>query len=67
MFGKQFVEIQNGSVGEDQIDITAEANKAMNMFKNWINTEPTHAIYKNWKKAEMKKKGITSFKRTPVK
>ena len=67
MFGKQFVEIQNGSVGEDQIDITAEANKAMGMFKRWINTEPTHAIYKNWKKAEMKKKGLTSFKRTPVK
>ena len=67
MFGKQFVEIQNGSVEEDQIDITAEANKAMGMFKRWINTEPTHAIYKNWKKAEMNKKGLTSFKRTPVK
>ena len=67
MFGKQFVEIQNGSVGEDQIDITAEANKAMGMFKRWINTEPTHSIYNNWKKAEMKKKGLTSFKRTPVK
>ena len=65
MFGKQFVEIQNASTTTIE-DLTAQANKAMQGFKPWINKEPTHAIYNNWKKAEMKKKGITSFKRRKV-
>jgi len=65
MFGKQFVEIQNASTTTIE-DLTAQANKAMQGFKPWINKEPTHAIYNNWKKAEMKKKGITSFKRRKI-
>lgn len=65
MFGAQFVEIENGSTTKIE-DLTAQTNKAMNKFKGWINTEPTHSIYKDWKKAEMKKKGITSFKRRKI-
>jgi predicted kinase len=65
MFGAQFVEIENGSTTKIE-DLTAQTNKAMNKFKGWINTEPTHSIYKDWKKAEMKKKGITSFRRRNV-
>ena len=65
MFGKQFVEIENASTTTIE-DLTAQANKAMEGFKPWINKEPTHAIYNNWKKAEMKKKGITSFKRRKI-
>jgi len=65
MFGKQFVEIENASTTTIE-DLTAQANKAMQRFKPWINKEPTHAIYNNWKKAEMKKKGITSFKRRKI-
>lgn len=66
MFGKQFIEIENATTTTIE-DLTAQCNKALQKLKPWINKEPTHAIYKNWKKAEMKKKGITSFKRTPVK
>ena len=65
MFGKQFVEIENASTTTIE-DLTAQANKAMQGFKPWINKEPTSAIYNNWKKAEMKKKGITSFKRRKI-
>ena len=65
MFGAQFVEIENGSTTKIE-DLTAQTNKAMNKFKGWINTEPTHSIYKDWKKSEMKKKGITSFRRRNV-
>jgi len=65
MFGKQFVEIENASTTTIE-DLTAQANKAMAGFKPWINKEPTSAIYNNWKKAEMKKKGITSFKRRKI-
>ena len=65
MFGKQFVEIQNASTTTIE-DLTAQANKAMEGFKPWINKEPTNSLYNNWKKAEMKKKGITSFKRRKV-
>ena len=65
MFGKQFVEIENASTTTIE-DLTAQANKAMEGFKPWINKEPTNSLYNNWKKAEMKKKGITSFKRRKV-
>ena len=65
MFGKQFVEIENATTTTIE-DLTAQANKAMNGFKPWINKEPTNSIYNNWKKAEMKKKGITSFKRRKI-
>ena len=65
MFGSQFVEIENASTTTIE-DLTAQANKAMNGFKPWINKEPTNSIYNNWKKAEMKKKGITSFKRRKI-
>jgi predicted kinase len=65
MFGAQFVEIENGNKTAKE-DLTAQANKAMNGFKSWINREPTHSIYKDWKKEEMKKKGVTTFKRRNV-
>ena len=65
MFGKQFIEIENASTTTIE-DLTAQANKGMQKLKPWINKEPTHSIYKNWKKTEMKKKGITSFKRPKV-
>ena len=65
MFGKQFIEVENASTTTIE-DLTAQANKAMQKLKPWINKEPTHSIYNNWKKAEMKKKGISSFKRPKV-
>ena len=65
MFGKQFIEIENASTTTIE-DLTAQCNKALQKLKPWINKEPTHSIYKNWKKTEMKKKGITSFKRPKI-
>ena len=65
MFGKQFIEIENASTTTIE-DLTAQCNKALQKLKPWINKEPTHSIYNNWKKAEMKKKGISSFKRPKV-
>lgn len=65
MFGAQFIEIENATTTTIE-DLTAQANKAMQKLKPWINKEPTHSIYNNWKKAEMKKKGITSFKRPKI-
>ena len=65
MFGKQFIEIENASTTTIE-DLTAQCNKALQKLKPWINKEPTHSIYNNWKKAEMKKKGITSFKRPKI-
>jgi len=65
MFGKQFIEIENATTTTIE-DLTAQCNKALQKLKPWINKEPTHSIYKNWKKAEMKKKGITSFKRPKI-
>tara|TARA_Y100000389_G_scaffold42226_1_gene36906 strand:- start:88 stop:795 length:708 start_codon:yes stop_codon:yes gene_type:complete len=65
MFGKQFIEVENATTTTIE-DLTAQCNKAMQKLKPWINKEPTHSIYNNWKKAEMKKKGISSFKRPKV-
>jgi len=65
LFGAQFIEIENASTTTIE-DLTAQANKAMEKLKPWINKEPTGSVYKNWKKAEMKKKGITSFKRRKI-
>lgn len=65
MFGKQFIEIENATTTTIE-DLTAQCNKALQKLKPWINKEPTHSIYNNWKKAEMKKKGISSFKRPKV-
>ena len=65
MFGSQFVEINNGA-RTGMPDITGELNKAMQRLSGWINRAPTSTEYKNWVKAEMKEKGLKTWRKPSV-
>ena len=65
MFGAQFVEINNGA-RTGMPDITGELNKAMQRLSGWINRAPTSTEYKNWVKAEMKEKGLKTWRKPSV-
>jgi dephospho-CoA kinase len=65
MFGSQYVEINNGA-RTGMPDITSDLNKAMQKLSGWINRTPSSTQYKDWVKAEMKKKGLKTWRKPSV-